>query len=87
MAGWLLCAVQIGGEIAAAVGRASEPAAKAAAGAAAFDSQLDVVVRLGWAYVERFCHENLLQVGNKGSKPGKGIVGVSGCVVGVGKCR
>lgn len=59
--------MQVGGEIAAAVGRASEPAAKAAAGAAAFDSQLDVVVRLGWAYVERFCHENMLQVGLRGN--------------------
>ncbi|EFJ48478.1 hypothetical protein VOLCADRAFT_104659 [Volvox carteri f. nagariensis] len=56
---------QVAGEMAAAATRADGPAAKAAASAAAFDRQLDVVVSIGWAWVERFCHANFLQEVNR----------------------
>ncbi|GIL55049.1 hypothetical protein Vafri_10685 [Volvox africanus] len=52
---------QVAGEMAAAATRADGPAAKAAASAAAFDRLLDVVVSIGWASMERFCHANFLQ--------------------------
>lgn len=36
-------------------------AAADAAAAAAFDASLDVAVAIGWANVERFCHDNFVR--------------------------
>lgn len=53
---------QVAREMASAATRADSAAAKASAAANAFDSHLDVVVSIGWASIERFCHANFLQV-------------------------
>eukprot|EP00195_Chlamydomonas_chlamydogama_P017223 CAMPEP_0202900654 /NCGR_PEP_ID=MMETSP1392-20130828/11964_1 /ASSEMBLY_ACC=CAM_ASM_000868 /TAXON_ID=225041 /ORGANISM="Chlamydomonas chlamydogama, Strain SAG 11-48b" /LENGTH=634 /DNA_ID=CAMNT_0049587091 /DNA_START=142 /DNA_END=2046 /DNA_ORIENTATION=+ len=54
-------AYQIGSQMAAAAARAGSKVEAEKAAGAVFDSNLDLVVKLGWANVERFCLENFLQ--------------------------
>jgi hypothetical protein len=48
--------------MAAAAARAQGPTSAAAASAAVFDAQLESVVDLGWASIEKFCYTNFLEV-------------------------
>ncbi|KAG2451240.1 hypothetical protein HYH02_003847 [Chlamydomonas schloesseri] len=52
---------QVADDMAAAATRADGAAAKAAASAAAFDRNLDLVVQVGWASMEKFCYANFLK--------------------------
>lgn len=58
--------------MAAAASRADGAAAKAAASAAAFDRNLDLVVQIGWASMEKFCYSNFLKVRGAGRRMGAG---------------
>lgn len=55
-------AAKVGGAIAGAAAAAGGKAEAEKAATRAFEEQLDTVVAIGWAYVERYCLDNFCQV-------------------------